>query len=504
MKITYTGHAGLFIETRDCKILCDPWLHSNPAFFKSWYVYPPNEESVDWKMIEDEVTHLFVSHVHRDHFDEVYLEKLFTERPDLKVILPDYKYADLHQRFIDIGAEKFIEQGYHGVKQGETFFRIFVCETIDREREDSALLVIDNHQSFLNINDSKILPEHKEWIDTYLPSFQCGIDMMACQASGASYHPNSYDYDISVKKEKCDLHRDRTIERFMKIKEELDVKKSIVTAGPPIILDEHMTHLNHYGDNASVFHDHWQVKEFDEDDSIFRVLPGDTFTFDTIEDRPEGPDKERFIYENKKLNTYNILGDRDLYEMAKIMFLSKMNNIMKESTWLKKHIVEKLYLQVQGYDSFRFDFKNGVIVEERLNTTKMFYVITMPSRVFIEIQEDNITDWEEAFLSMRCTFERSPDKYNPMIVGFFRNLQIDKLNRIKDSVEDTSILNETFNLNGCEVQRYCPHQYYDLKHHGKVSEDGKELTCLGHGWTWSLQDGEGINTRSKICIKNQS
>ena len=121
MKITYTGHAGLFIETRDCKILCDPWLHSNPAFFKSWYVYPPNEESVDWKMIEDEVTHLFVSHVHRDHFDEVYLEKLFTERPDLKVILPDYKYADLHQRFIDIGAEKFIEQGYHGVKQGETF-----------------------------------------------------------------------------------------------------------------------------------------------------------------------------------------------------------------------------------------------------------------------------------------------------------------------------------------------------------------------------------------------
>ena len=133
-------------------------------------------------------------------------------------------------------------------------------------------MVIDNHQSFLNVNDSKILPEHKEWMDTDLPSFQCGIDMMACQSSGASYYPNSYNYAMSVKKEKCDLHRDRTIARFMKIKEELDVKKSIVTAGPPIILDEHMTHLNHYGDNASVFHDHWQVKEFDEDDSIFRVL----------------------------------------------------------------------------------------------------------------------------------------------------------------------------------------------------------------------------------------
>ena len=47
-------------------------LHSNPAFFKSWYVYPPNEESVDWKDIQKEVTHLYVSHVHRD-FDESYL-----------------------------------------------------------------------------------------------------------------------------------------------------------------------------------------------------------------------------------------------------------------------------------------------------------------------------------------------------------------------------------------------------------------------------------------------
>ena len=72
----------------------------------------------------------------------------------------------------------------------------------------------------------------------------------------------------------------------------------------------------------------------------------------------------------------------------------------------------------------------------------MFYVITMP-RVFIEIKT--------GFPKYEMYFS---DKYNPTIVGFFRNLQVDKLNRIKDSVEDTSILDETFNLNGCEVQRY--------------------------------------------------
>ena len=45
MKITYIGHAGLFIQTQDCNILCDPWKHENPAFFKSWYVFPDNTKS---------------------------------------------------------------------------------------------------------------------------------------------------------------------------------------------------------------------------------------------------------------------------------------------------------------------------------------------------------------------------------------------------------------------------------------------------------------------------
>ena len=65
----------------------------------------------------------------------------------------------------------------------------------------------------------------------------------------------------------------------------MKIKKSVLS-GPPIILDEYMTHLNHYGDNAMYFMA-LKVKEFDEDDSIFRVLPRDVFEFDTIEDRTE-------------------------------------------------------------------------------------------------------------------------------------------------------------------------------------------------------------------------
>ncbi|MBA2289751.1 MAG: MBL fold metallo-hydrolase, partial [Chloroflexia bacterium] len=40
MKVTFLGHAGMYIETTFGSILCDPFF--NPAYFGSWYPYPAN------------------------------------------------------------------------------------------------------------------------------------------------------------------------------------------------------------------------------------------------------------------------------------------------------------------------------------------------------------------------------------------------------------------------------------------------------------------------------
>ncbi|MFM8855607.1 MAG: (2Fe-2S)-binding protein, partial [Actinomycetota bacterium] len=42
MRATSIGHAGIFVETRQGSILCDPWF--NPAFFGSWFVFPRNDQ----------------------------------------------------------------------------------------------------------------------------------------------------------------------------------------------------------------------------------------------------------------------------------------------------------------------------------------------------------------------------------------------------------------------------------------------------------------------------
>ena len=41
VRITFLGHAGLFVETRHGSVLCDPWF--TPAYFGSWFPFPRND-----------------------------------------------------------------------------------------------------------------------------------------------------------------------------------------------------------------------------------------------------------------------------------------------------------------------------------------------------------------------------------------------------------------------------------------------------------------------------
>tara|TARA_B100001109_G_scaffold149271_1_gene121464 strand:+ start:953 stop:2356 length:1404 start_codon:yes stop_codon:yes gene_type:complete len=65
IKIYNISNAFVRIEYNDKVLLCDPWL-TNGIFDKAWMVYPPVYD-VD-KAING-VTHVFISHIHKDHCD---------------------------------------------------------------------------------------------------------------------------------------------------------------------------------------------------------------------------------------------------------------------------------------------------------------------------------------------------------------------------------------------------------------------------------------------------
>src|ERR1700760_2520134 len=103
MRITGLGHASVLIETAHGSILTDPWV--NPAYFASWFPFPDNSQ-LDWDTI-GQADYLFVSHLHRDHYDPANLRAHF--RKDITVLLPAYPTTELHDALREVGFTNFIE-----------------------------------------------------------------------------------------------------------------------------------------------------------------------------------------------------------------------------------------------------------------------------------------------------------------------------------------------------------------------------------------------------------
>ena len=494
MKITYTGHAGLWIETQDVKILCDPWLYENPAFFQSWRVYPDNS-NVDWDKIIEETDIIFVSHVHRDHFDEKFLMKLYEKNKKVKVLLPDFRFCELRKDFEKIGFSNFILKE---LKINNTTIITYPAETIDREREDSCICINDGNLTFLNFNDSTVTPEAKNDIIKKYKK----IDWAAGQFSGANWWPSCYNYDEDKMLDIIVNYKTRKIDHYKRMITYLGVEKMIPIAGPPCFLQKDMLHLNYSEKNKSIFFDNWDVSEFNELKEVYRTIPGNSFTFNSIEDITIRPfDKEKFLLDNQYTVNYEI--SKDKLKTIDEKFLNLFSNLLQNNSWLGKYILCKVYINIKGYKCYSLDFRKQKIeiLEEPLKKGA-YYIINFLPKIIYELLEKNITDWELAFLSCKCTFERKPDLYNPWIVSFFRNLTNDRLKKIYNLTKSPEVLGGKMIIGDYEVNRYCPHQQYDLMYHSKIDLKNKTIQCLGHGWKWDLETCEGINCSKKIiCNK---
>jgi UDP-MurNAc hydroxylase len=77
--IQFVSNACVVIDISPARILCDPWL-TDGAFDGSWFHFPPLRTTP--ADLQD-ITHIYLSHIHPDHFDPVTLKEL----PKVPVIL---------------------------------------------------------------------------------------------------------------------------------------------------------------------------------------------------------------------------------------------------------------------------------------------------------------------------------------------------------------------------------------------------------------------------------
>lgn len=525
MRVTYLGHAGLFIETRRGSILCDPWF--SPAYFASWFPFPSNE-SLDPETFAHP-DFLYVSHLHRDHFDPAFLRDHVSRAAT--VLLPDFPLDELRQELAQLGFSRFepLPDRVPVDLDGLRVMGVTEVSPSDGPLGDSVLAIDDRTARVLNQNDAR--PRDIAAIGDFGP-----YDAHFLQFSGAIWFPGVYAFPPSEKAALGREKRARGMDRALRFVEDVGATYVFPSAGPPCFLDESLYgHNDVEGDETNPFPDQTVFLAYLEahgQKGGRLVVPGSRVSLvgGTCEVRhPAGEDQVMAPYRAKReyLAAYQ---DRQRARIAAL-----------RQEWVQgggegadtQAVVSTLRSWWEPLLASADRLCEGVGMPVLLQAGEAAVVVDFPARrvrawegercpyrfrfepePFLASVRDRCEDWVNGlFLSMRFTAERDVG-YNEHLYTFFKCLSPQRLayaeaaasgvlpprvpppdgtsvgrssdRRVADAAE------EWCRIGGWQVQRRCPHLQGDLARFGRI-DDGT-LTCQLHGWRFDLTTGRCLTT----------
>ncbi|RJO77300.1 (2Fe-2S)-binding protein [Nocardia panacis] len=497
MQITSVGHAGFHIRTKAGTILCDPWV--NPAYFASWVPFPDNT-GLDWDEL-GRCDFLYVSHLHRDHFDAKNLAEHVNK--DATVLLPDYPVPDLRRELEQLGFHKFFEtenSEKHTITGpgGDLDIMIIALRApADGPIGDSGLVVSDGETTCFNMNDARPVD-----MDVLGAAFG-HIDIHLLQFSGAIWYPMVYDIPARTKTNFGKQKRQRGMDRARSYIEQVDATWVVPSAGPPVFLDDELRYLNDdRGDEGNIFPDAMvfleQMRIHGHEGGVL-MIPGsvvDVVGKELSLTHPVDPDtiyadKAAYIADMARRMTPVLAAEKatwapaqgdSLLEPLRALF----EPIMAQSDLICDGIGYPVGL-VMGDETLVLDFPKRAVREPIEGEGKYRYGFRIPPELVRTVLRDNEPDWVNTiFLSTRFTTWRIGG-YNEFLYTFFKCLTDERIAYADGWFAEAHDDSASTELAGWQVQRRCPHLKADLSKFGVV--DGNTLTCNLHGWQWDLESG---------------
>lgn len=504
MRITGLGHASVLIETAHGTVLTDPWV--NPAYFGSWFPFPDNSQ-LDWDRL-GQVDYLFVSHLHRDHFDPEQLRRHVSKKAT--VLLPEYPTSELEDALRDCGFGSFVTPASGDVVDldGLQVMIQALTSPTDGPIGDSSLWLDDGQQRLLNQNDAR--PAELDAFRALGP-----VDAYLIQFSGAIWFPMVYELPARAKQAMGRSKRERQFDRTLRYIEELGASYVFPTAGPPCFLDEELWGFNDiFGDESNIFPDQvvyldWLRQQGHEEGRL--LLPGSVADVDADGCPVRHPYDPATIYASNETKTAYLreMQARRMPEVeaAKTTWAHPEVDILAALREWFTPLLEEAEHIARGIDGgIRFTLEDAdrgdveVLIDfagrdVRAYVDEKVRYRFRTRRAYVEqlIAEHEI-DWVNSlFLSCRFSAQRI-GPYNEFVYVFFKCLSEERLNYAEGwfAEQNAAEAAETTVLDGWEVQRRCPHLKADLTRFGSV--DGDVLTCQMHGWKWRLTDGKCLTS----------
>jgi UDP-MurNAc hydroxylase len=503
VRLTGTGHASLRIDTPAGSILCDPWV--NPAYFGSWFPFPDNSQ-LDWEMLGD-CDYLYVSHLHRDHFDAEHLKRYVNKKAT--VLLPEYPTSELRDELAELGFTRFFEtktEEVHELDGGLNIMIQALTSPTDGPIGDSSLWVEYGGVRLLNQNDAR--PADLARFAELGP-----VHAHLIQFSGAIWYPMVYELPEVAKRAFGKQKRDRQFDRTIRYIDDLKASWVFPIAGPPCFLDDELWHFNDiFGDEGNIFPDQQvfadHYRELGYDNGVI-LLPGSTATVtesDCAQTHPV-PDVAAFFADKVTHLEEMRERKRPLIEAAKATWSHPEVDVlagMKER--IEPLLDESLYLARGVGGPVRFDLtdESGDTVVESIvvdfpgkevrvyDGEKVRYRFRTQRRLVEHLLHIGEVDWVNSlFLSCRFSAARV-GQYNEFIYAFFKCLSEERLQYAEGWYAEQKPDAEDITMGGWVVQRRCPHLKADLTRFGKI-DDGV-LTCYLHGWKFDLASGRCLTS----------
>ena len=240
--VTYFYSACVGINTADTSVLCDPWF-TQGAYDGSWYHYPPVWLKKDPLDSIGEYEYIYVSHIHPDHYDPLFLKSYLRKYPHSTVIIGDFQPNFLSKKMTADGVP---HRRASELRVGNTSLRIFLSDVNDPGDIDSALAIKkegkERTHSVVNMNDNlyneRQVSEILVWLGTK-------PDLALLGYTGAGPYPQTYYDDGVVLAKLAEQKKAQFFQRYLKMRDVLGATRNIPFAGK-YILGGKLAKLNEY------------------------------------------------------------------------------------------------------------------------------------------------------------------------------------------------------------------------------------------------------------------
>jgi UDP-MurNAc hydroxylase len=517
VRITGTGHAGMRIDTPAGSILCDPWV--NPAYFASWFPFPDNSR-LDWETLGD-CDYLYVSHLHRDHFDAEHLARFVNKKAT--VLLPAFPTSELRDELEELGFTRFLVTTSNEVVELDGGLRIMVqalTSPTDGPIGDSSLWVEYDGVRVYNQNDARPT-------DLAEVAKLGHVHAHLLQFSGAIWYPMVYELPQAAKTAFGKQKRDRQFDRTFRYIDDLRASYVFPIAGPPCFLDEDLWQFNDiFGDEGNIFPDQMEFMRVYPGDNGVVLLPGSVseLTGDGCTTTHPVPDlAEFFAHKEDHLRDYQARM-RPVIEAAKASWRHPEVDVLKElkrrveplldeSIYLAKGVGGPVRFDLVGTDGSGGETIESIVVDfpgkevRRAADEKVRYRFRTERALVEHLLHIGEVDWVNSlFLSCRFSAARI-GQYNEFVYSFFKCLSEERLQYAEGWFAEQRPDAEDITMSGWVLQRRCPHLKADLTRFGII--DGNTLTCQLHGWKFDLPSGRcltsvGHELRSRRAEEGQA